>query len=441
MVFDAGLPRASTTTVPSPTGSQPVASALDAGACAAAPEVHCGCRPAEGPLTADFHCLDPLRLERFLERRRAHPTFPLELSLAENLMEVLRRANSFVPSAAGSILLDNPAEKQPDRHRNLLTFIATFGGKSEGLLGTTIPADRGIAGRVYLTGETYTTSDAPADRFFYSEVDQRTSYHTHSVIGIPVRIEHDVCGVLELINRHEASSYSREDRNLLEIFAGYISISIQNVLDARQAQEIAKRDNLTGLFNDRYLHVALAEAIRSCRETDQDLALLFVDLDYFKRVNDTHGHLAGSQVLREVGHILRRMVGAANGIPARYGGDEFVLLLPRCDLEQAIDLAEEVRSKLVETTFSSQPGEIQPEALYLKGVTCSIGIATLKRHLTDDLTLSESKSTLLRLADAAMYVAKETGRNRTAMAGQLVRRRRNSATATSERLQLIVPES
>jgi diguanylate cyclase (GGDEF)-like protein len=237
------------------------------------------------------------------------------------------------------------------------------------------------------------------------------------------------------------ANYSREDRNLLEIFAGYISISIQNVLDARQAQEIAKRDNLTGLFNDRYLHVALAEAIRRCREDDQDLALLFVDLDYFKRVNDTHGHLAGSQVLREVGHILRRMVGTANGIPARYGGDEFVLLLPRYDLEQAIDLAEEVRSKLVETTFSSQPGEIQPEALHLKGVTCSIGIATLKRHLTEDLTLSESKSTLLRLADAAMYVAKETGRNRTAIAGQLVRRRRNSATATSERLQLIVPES
>jgi diguanylate cyclase (GGDEF)-like protein len=391
-------------------------------------------------LTADFHCLDPLRLERFLERRRAHPTFPLELSLAENLMEVLRRANSFVPSAAGSILLDNPADKQPERRRNTLTFIAAFGDKSECLLGETIPADQGIAGRVYLTGETYLTSDAPADRFFYQEVDHRTSYQTQSLIAIPIRIEQDVCGVLELINRRNAPCYSREDRNLLEIFAGYISISIQNVLDARQAQEIAKRDNLTGLFNDRYLHVALAEAIRAGREQDQDLALLFLDLDYFKRVNDTHGHLAGSQVLREVGHILRRMVAAGGGIPARYGGDEFVLLLPRCDLEQAIDLAEEIRSTLVDTTFSSQPGEIQPEPLHLKGVTCSIGIATLKRHLTEDLSLTESKSTLLRLADAAMYVAKETGRNRTAMAGQLVRRRRNSPTATSERLHLIVPD-
>jgi diguanylate cyclase (GGDEF)-like protein len=392
-------------------------------------------------LTADFHCLDPLRLERFLERRRAHPTFPLELSLAENLMEVLRRANSFVPSAAGSILLDNPADKKPERHRNALTFIAAFGDKSERLLGDTIPADQGIAGRVYLTGETYVTSDAPADRFFYRAMDHQTSYQTQSLIAIPIRIEQDVCGVLELINRRNAPSYSREDRNLLEIFAGYISISIQNVLDARQAQEIAKRDNLTGLFNDRYLHVALAEEIRRCREEGQDLALLFLDLDYFKRVNDTHGHLAGSQVLREVGHILRHMVAGAGGIPARYGGDEFVLLLPRCDLEAAIDLAEEIRSTLVDTTFSSQPGEIQPDPLNLKGVTCSIGIATLKRHLTEDLSLTESRSTLLRLADAAMYVAKETGRNRTAMAGQLVRRRRNSPTATSERLHLIVPDA
>lgn len=391
-------------------------------------------------MTTDFHCLDHAHLERFLERRRAKASFPLELSLADNLIEALRRANGFVPSEAGSILLDNPAEKKAERQRNNLTFIAAFGEKSDCLLGQTIPAERGIAGRVYLTGETYVTPDAPADRFFYGAVDEKTSYQTQSLIAIPIRIEQEVCGVLELINRRNASGYSREDRNLLEIFAGYISISIQNVLDARQSQEIAKRDNLTGLFNDRYLHVALAEEILRCRGDDHDLALLFLDLDYFKRVNDTHGHLAGSQVLREVGHILRQKLAGA-GIPARYGGDEFVLLLPRCDLDQAIDVAEEIRAKLVETTFSSKPGEIQPEALNLKGVTCSIGIATLRRHLTDDLALNESKSTLLRLADAAMYVAKETGRNRTAVAGHLVRRRANSQNATSEKLsRLVVPE-
>ncbi len=370
-----------------------------------------------------FHCLGHVQLERFLERRRANPQFPLELSLAENLVEVLRRANSFVPSAAGSILLDNPSEKQENRSQNTLTFIAAFGDKAEGLLGQTIPADHGIAGRVYLTGEAYATPDAREDRFFYRGVDDQTRYRTESLIAIPIRIEQEVCGVLELINRKDAGSYSSGDRNLLEIFAGYISISIQNVLDGRQAQEIAKRDNLTGLFNDRYLHVALADSIDSCQERGIDLAVLFLDLDFFKRVNDTHGHLAGSQVLREVGHLLRRILKSVGGLAARYGGDEFVLMLPGEDVECAVDLAEEIRARILDTTFCSTPGEIQPDPLHLKGLTCSIGIATLRRHVTEDLSLDARKSTLLRLADTAMYVAKETGRNRTALAGEPVRRR------------------
>jgi diguanylate cyclase (GGDEF)-like protein len=385
-------------------------------------------------VTAEFHCLDQANLVRFLERRRVNPFVSLQLSLADNLTEILRRANGFVPSAAGSILLDNPAEKLPDRRHNHLTFIAAFGDKARGILGHTIPADHGIAGRVYQSGKPYVATDTKSDEFFNGAVDQQTTYRTDSLIAIPIRIEQDVCGVLELINREGAPEYSEQDMNLLEIFAGYISISIQNVLDARQAQEIAKRDNLTGLFNDRYLHIVLSQEIRRCRDERRDLAILFLDLDFFKRVNDSHGHLAGSQVLREVGQILRHKVTPLGGLGARYGGDEFVVLLPGHTLEHAIDLAEEIRATLLQTTFSSKPGEIQTEPLFLKGVTCSTGIATLKMHLADDLDLSESKSTLLRLADAAMYVAKETGRNRTAVAGQIVARRRDGPSDTSELL-------
>jgi len=380
--------------------------------------------PEESFTTADaYHSLEAVQLERFLERRRANPSFPLELSLAENLVEVLRRANGFVPSAAGSILLDDPSNKQEDRRRNSLTFIAAFGDKSSCLVGQIIPADQGIAGRVYLTGQAYSTPYAPGDRFFFRGMDEQTRYQTESLVAIPIRIGTEVCGVLELINRCDAPGYSQEDRNLLEIFAGYISISIQNVLDGRQAQEIAKRDNLTGLYNDRYLHIALTETIERCRAEAVDLALLFLDLDYFKHVNDTHGHLAGSQVLREVGHLLRRRVKRLAGIPARYGGDEFVLLLPASDLDSAIDMAEEIRGAIVGSTFCAGPGDIQPDPLSLKGITCSIGVATLQQHLEPDLSLDAAKSTLLRLADAAMYVAKETGRNKTALAGRPVRRR------------------
>jgi diguanylate cyclase (GGDEF)-like protein len=362
---------------------------------------------------ADYHCLDPAALEQFLERRRASPGFPLEMSLAENLVEILRKANEFVPSDAGSILLDNPTEKQSDRRLNQLTFIAAFGQTSESLVGQRIPAATGIAGYTYLSGRTYVSAEAHGDPQFNPRFDAETNYRTRSLVAIPIRIGHDVCGVLELINRREAHYYSERDRHLLEVFADYISISIQNVLDGRKAQEIAKRDNLTGLFNDRYLHIALSDAIARCREREQDLAVVFLDLDYFKHVNDHHGHLAGSQVLREVGGLLRAAV-PLDAIAARYGGDEFVIALPGVDRSSAAAFAEEIRRQCVAAVFSDLPGEIQPEPLHLGGITCSIGVASLRGDVPAEASQEAAKSALLKAADTAMYLAKEQGRNRVA---------------------------
>jgi diguanylate cyclase (GGDEF)-like protein len=371
-----------------------------------------------------FHCLEPTELEDFLERRRATPAFGRDMSLADNLGVVLRKANEFVPSEAGSILLDNPKAKRANRSNNTLTFIASFGPASERLLGREISADQGIAGHVYRSGLSYTASDPSDDELFFPLFDRDNGWETRSLVAIPIRIEQEVCGVLELVNRKCADEgYSQQEVNLLEIFAGYISVSIQNVLDGRQAQEIAKRDNLTGLFNDRYLHVALSRAITRCRTRGEDLSLIFLDLDYFKRVNDSHGHLAGSQVLQEIGHLLRQIGGNRDVIAARYGGDEFVLALPGYNLDAGIELAESIRERIVTTTFCSAKGEIQPDALYLTGITCSVGIASMQRHIAEEMSLERCKSTLLRRADSAMYVAKETGRNRTASAGEPVRRR------------------
>jgi diguanylate cyclase (GGDEF)-like protein len=370
----------------------------------------------------EYHCLEPQDLEVFLERRRAMPSFALDMSLADNLAAVLRKANEFVPSLAGSLLLDNPLDKNKNREKNSLTFIATFGEKAQELLQRQIPASLGIAGHVYITGKSYVADDISTDKFHHSMFDQSDEYSAQSLVGIPVRIEKEVCGVLELVNRSKTGHYSERDVHLLEIFAEYISISIQNVLDGRQAQEIAKRDNLTGLYNDRYLHIALSKAIAKCRRENLDLALLFMDLDYFKRVNDSHGHLAGSQVLREVGILLKKTTPYDNAIAARYGGDEFVVALPDLDLLEAIKVAEKLRHDIVTTTFCNKPGEIQPDPIHLTGLTCSVGVATLHRHLQETESVERSKSTLLRLADSAMYVAKETGRNRTATAGEPVRR-------------------
>ncbi len=366
---------------------------------------------------SEVFSLDPHALEQFLERRRASlPHFEPEMSLADNLVEVLRKADEFVPSEAGSILLDNPRIKQVDRSRNRLTVLAAFGDKAQLLVGQTLPANEGIAGHVYLSGKAYSSTDVSSDQFFNAAVDAETQYRTHSLVAIPIRIGTDVCGVLELVNRRGASSYSEHERDLLEIFADYISISIQNVLDGRLAQEAAKRDNLTGLYNDRYLHSALEQTLARCRPEECDVSLLFLDLDYFKLVNDKHGHLAGSQVLRETGQLLRRSVGLARALVARYGGDEFVIVIPEASAAEAMAIAERLRADIERAVFCDSAGEIQPEPLFLQGLSCSIGVATLFRHVSKEQSLAVAKSQLLRLADSAMYRAKEAGRNRVMLA-------------------------
>lgn len=382
-------------------------------------------------MTVEIHALTGRKMEAFLERRRAVLAFPAEVSLAENLTAILRKANEFVPSAAGSILLDNPLDKQADKRANRLTFVAAFGDKADQLIGRQITADHGIAGRVYATGEPYHASDVDDDRFFSDGMDRVTAYRTRSLVAIPIFIEQEVCGVLELINRTDADNFDERDRNLLQIFAGYIAISIQNILDGRRAHELAKRDNLTGLFNDHYLHHALSRTIETCRQDGANMAVVFIDLDYFKRVNDTHGHLAGSQVLREVGYLLKAQTRMPGATPARYGGDEFVLVIPGVGLDDAVDLAERIRLTMVDTSFCDAPGEINPEALSLTGITCSIGVAALDEHIEPDKSVEATKSSLLRLADTAMYVAKETGRNRTAVAGMPIRRRGTAATTAN----------
>jgi diguanylate cyclase (GGDEF)-like protein len=360
----------------------------------------------------DYHCLEPNELDRFLLRRRAHPQTPSDPDLTENLVEILRKANEFVPSAAGSVLLDNPTIKNFQRQKNDLFFIAAFGHNSERLLGRAISGHHGIAGHVYVSGRSYYSADVTDDRHFYSEVDKITAYATESLVAIPIRIEREVCGVLELINRQSPNGYGPRDLDLLEIFASYISVSIQNVLDARQSQEIAQLDNLTGLFNDRYLHIGLNQIIERCRAQGADVAALFMDLDHFKSVNDTYGHLAGSQVLREVGHEISRLVQQPDALAARYGGDEFVLIMPGMNTETAIELGQELRRRIAGRTFLDKPGDIHPEPLFLRHLTCSIGVATLLQHIPSDVDGAEARSLLLRRADEAMYMAKDGGRDR-----------------------------
>jgi len=301
-----------------------------------------------------FHALEIPQLERFLERQKAGLSLKSDIDLDLILRQILQKANEFVPSESGSILLDDPFRKVAMRRENELVFIATFGDASSQLIGQRLSAKFGIVGQVYQTGMPYVSADVKEDDFFYAEFDEQLGHKTHSVVCVPIYIGKTVCGVLELINRLDGNTFTERDKTLLEIFAGYTSFTLQNALDAKRAHELAKKDDLTGLYNDRWFNVRLTETLSDARKNGNEAVLIFMDLDRFKAINDGHGHLAGSQVLREVGFLLKCIVQQGEATVARYGGDEFVIVLPNTSLDEGVAVCEEIRRTIEETTFLSR---------------------------------------------------------------------------------------
>jgi GAF domain-containing protein len=207
----------------------------------------------------EVHSLPLGDLEPFLDRKRYSAFAMSQLQLPSFLGEILKKANDFVPSEAGSILMDRPIERGETPSEIMLYFVAAFGPSSSALLGKSLRADRGIVGNVYRTGEPYVMADPENDPNFYSKFDEDHKFRTTGVVAVPVRIERTVCGVLELLNRSNGKPYTDRNLQMLEIFARYTSISIENLLDAQRATEMARRDDLTGLYNDRFFHHRLSE--------------------------------------------------------------------------------------------------------------------------------------------------------------------------------------
>ena len=164
-----------------------------------------------------------------------------------------------------------------------------------------------------------------------------------------------------------------------------------------QTLALAVTDELTGLYNRRYFDRHLALMLDKAREQDRDMAVMLIDMDFFKTVNDTHGHDIGDAVLKEFAQRLRRNIRGVD-LACRFGGEEFVVLMPDTDYQQAQGVAERVRMAVAERGFET-PG---PRALT---VTCSVGVA-LNEHHTDTPEL------ILKRADVALYRAKRAGRNR-----------------------------
>jgi diguanylate cyclase (GGDEF)-like protein len=358
--------------------------------------------------------LSPDKIAFLLERKQklARDESVRVIALDEVLATILEKANEFVPSVSGSILLDDPQQKLSGRNPTDLVFASCFGPRSSEILGQRVSSARGIVGQVYRRGKSVLANDTAREPSFDDEYDQRFNYESKTLLCVPIFVERSICGVIELVNKLSSEPYSDSDRKLLEIFAEYISSNFQNILNARQIERMARTDNLTGLLNDRYLYERLKEELGAFKG-EECFSVLFLDLDHFKSVNDVHGHLAGSAVLAEYGEVLRQVVGETESLMARYGGDEFVIALPRCSMARARQLGETIRARTQEHVFLAETWGHGRAPLGISGlITVSIGITTWKpKEMTAD-SLEALASELLNVADQAMYESKAKGRNR-----------------------------
>jgi diguanylate cyclase (GGDEF)-like protein len=215
-----------------------------------------------------------------------------------------------------------------------------------------------------------------------------------SFLAVPLKAQKRVSGALLLTRQGE--SFTARELRLLRIYCNQAAVVLENAIVHERVENLAATDGLTGLFNRRYFDSAFARELARCDRSSSSLGLLLADIDHFKSFNDTYGHAMGDLVLKKVAGILSGALRKAD-VLARFGGEEFVILLPNVTARGALESAERLRQSVAAAAV--HPGGPR------KQVTVSIGAALFPTDASD----SES---LLKAADEALYDAKHLGRNR-----------------------------
>lgn len=210
-----------------------------------------------------------------------------------------------------------------------------------------------------------------------------------------------VGAVQALRERGGADAFTQEEARVVELVCGSLATALANALAYNDATRQTLIDDLTRLYNGRYLYQTLEGEIRRARRYGLSVSVVFMDLDGFKLVNDAYGHRAGSATLTEVAEVISKTVRDSDFV-ARYGGDEFVLMLPETPAKRALQMAERVRLRIAGHRFKGGIGA----DIFL---TASFGVASFPEHGTE-------AEKLIELADSAMYEAKQRNKNNVKLA-------------------------
>lgn len=322
-------------------------------------------------------------------------TLTSTLDLKEVLSIIMQKISELLKTSNWSLLLI-------DEEKHELFFEIAVGENADKLKNLHLAMGEGIAGWVAMTGEALLIPDVNKDSRFTTKMDDVTNFKTQSVICVPLRSKGRVLGVVELINKLEDTQFNPHDLQILTILTDYAAIAIENAKYMQRVQELTIKDDLTSLYNSRYLHLMLESEMGRSKRYDLHFSMIFLDLDHFKYVNDKYGHIIGSKVLRETAEVIKMELRKPD-IPIRYGGDEFVVLLPETDKKGAYKVASRMRELLNNHSFLKEDG------LNLK-LTASFGVSAYPEDADNTLDL-------VRLSDQAMYRVKETTRDGIALAG------------------------
>jgi diguanylate cyclase (GGDEF)-like protein len=265
---------------------------------------------------------------------------------------------------------------------------------TRGLPPSLEPAAQAVGEWVLRTGNLFCSADVSVDK----RLGRKDGNATAAAIAFPLECRGRTVGALVAMDRVAASREPKFAATSLSVLKAALepgSIALDNALRMQRAEALSVTDDLTQLYNSRYLSQVLRRETKRASRSGRPLSLLFIDLDGFKRINDTHGHLFGSSALVEAAAVIR--------IVARFGGDEFALVLPETGSGGAVAVGERIRDKISVHRFLSDEG------LDIR-LTASVGVATLP-------DVAASAEQLIHAADEAMYWVKEHGKNGISVAG------------------------